>query len=41
MRTIELNFVECRIREELIAHAASQGSYSKNEVVEVTAWQSR
>ena len=41
MRTIELTYVERRIHEELIAHAAGNGSYFKNGEVEVPSWQSR
>lgn len=41
MRTIELTYVAPRIHEELIAHAAGNGSYFMIGDVEVASWQSR
>lgn len=41
MRTIELTYVEPRIHEKLIPHAAGNGSYFMIEDVEVASWQSR
>ena len=40
MRTIELTFVEPGIHEELIAHAAGNGSHFNNVEAEGVSWQS-